>query len=83
MKVTFHTFRMGDVDDIDIYVAQPIWEWQQTDQGRWVMDNAYDLVYQTVADYAAWGHIIAIQGEIQDPKKLTEYFLRWPNTIEN
>lgn len=83
MKITFHTFRMGDVDDVDVYAAQPIYEWQQTDHGRWVMENAYDLKYYTQPDAAYWGHLVAIRGEIKDPKKLTEYFLRWPKQDES
>jgi hypothetical protein len=77
MKITFHTFSMGDVDDVDIYVAEPIYQWQQTEQGRWVMEHAHNLAYHTLADPVQWGHRIAIRGEITDPKKQTEYFLRW------
>lgn len=68
---------MGDVDDIDIYVAQPIYDWQQTAKGRWVMENAHSLTYLTQPDENYWGHRVAIRGEITDPKKITEYFLRW------
>lgn len=78
MKITFHTFRMGDVEDVDIYVAQPIYKWQQTDHGRWVMKNAYDLKYYTKSDPTSCGYQVSIRGEINDPKKITEYFLRWP-----
>ena len=83
MKIAFYTFRMGDVEDVDIYVAQPIYEWQQTDHGRWVMENAYDLKYYTGPDHQGWGYQITIRGEIRDPKKLTEYFLRWPKQDES
>ncbi len=78
MKITFHTFRMGDVEDVDVYVSAPIYEWQQTNKGRWVMENAYDLKYYTSPDPTSFGYQINIRGEIKDPKKLTEYFLRWP-----
>lgn len=67
---------MGDVDDLEIYVAQPIWEWQQTPQGKWVMENATDLAYYTHPDPSTFGHRIAIRGELEE-KKATEYFLRW------
>ena len=30
----FHQFNLGDVEDPDIYAAQPIWEWQQTEKGK-------------------------------------------------
>ena len=68
---------MGDVDDVDIYAAQPIYQWQQTEQGQWVMANANNLTYHTIPDEAMWGHRITIRGEIADPRKQTEYFLRW------
>jgi hypothetical protein len=35
-----HTIKMGDVEDPDLMVAQPIYEWQQTDVGKWVMENS-------------------------------------------
>jgi hypothetical protein len=35
-----HTIRMGDVEDPDLFVAQPIWEWQETEAGKWIMENS-------------------------------------------
>jgi len=70
---------MGDVDDVDIYVAEPIWRWQQTDQGRWVMEHAHNLTYHTMPSANSFGHNVVIRGEINDPHKITEYYLRWPN----
>ena len=78
MKITFHRFNMGDVEDVDIYVAEPIYQWQQTEQGRWVMEHAHSLTYNTQVDSMNWGYDVVIRGEINDPKQLTEYFLRWP-----
>jgi len=76
VKVIFHSFTMGDVDDVDIYVAQPIYEWQQTEQGKWVMANASDLKYYTNADPNTFGHRVTIRGELEEIKA-TEYYLRW------
>jgi hypothetical protein len=81
MKITFHAFSMGDVDDVEIYAAQPIYEWQQSDHGRWVMEHASDLRFYQHADPHTFGHRITIQGELEDAKA-TEYFLRW-NNIES
>ena len=80
MKITFHSFRMGDVDDVDIYVAQPIYEWQQTEKGKWVMAHARDLQYHTAADPSTFGYRITIRGELEE-RTATEYLLRW-NHIE-
>jgi hypothetical protein len=35
-----HEFSLSDVDDPDILAAEPIWNWQQSDSGKWVMENA-------------------------------------------
>lgn len=35
-----HCFKLGDVDDPDLYIAQPIHEWQQTEAGKYVMENS-------------------------------------------
>ena len=79
MRITFHTFQMGDVDDVDIYVAAPIYDWQHTEHGRWVMKNAQDLKYYTSADHNTFGYRVAIRGELEDGPLVTEYFLKWPN----
>ena len=68
---------MGDVEDIDIYVAQPIYEWQQTEQGRWVMKHAYNLTYHTSSDPHTFGYRIRIIGEMDQGTKLTEYLLKY------
>ena len=68
---------MGDVDDVDIYAAQPIYEWQQTEQGQWVMKHAHDLTYHVLADHDTWGHRVVIRGTLNDGPLVTEYFLRW------
>ena len=70
---------MGDVEDPEIYAAEPIWQWQQTQQGRWVMEHAHDLAYHRMQDHNIWGYRFVIRGEINDAQKITEYFLRWPN----
>ena len=39
-EVVVHTIRMGDVEDPDLMVADPIWKWQQTDEGKWAMEKS-------------------------------------------
>jgi hypothetical protein len=40
-----HTFKVHDVDDVELYAAEPIYNWQQTDAGKWVMKNAVDIYW--------------------------------------
>ena len=39
-SIIVHKFRMGDVEDPDLYAAQPLWEWQQTEMGKFVMEKS-------------------------------------------
>jgi len=77
MILEFYSFNMGDVDDVDIYMAEPIYQWQQTEQGRWVMDHAQDLTYHTRADSNTFGYRISIQGRIAPGPELTAYLLKY------
>ena len=74
---------MGDVDDIDIYVAQPIHEWQQTEQGKWVMEHANNLTYHTAPDPYTFGYRVSIRGEIAEGPHLTEYLLKYQKHDES
>jgi hypothetical protein len=42
------------------------------------MEHAHDLTYHTGADPHGFGYLISIRGTLNDPKQITEYFLRWP-----
>jgi hypothetical protein len=75
-RLALHQFRMGDVDDVEIYVAQPIYEWQQTDAGKWCMEHATNLHYLTGFDPTGFGYRVTITGDLED-KLATEFLLRW------
>lgn len=70
-----HRFTMSDVEDVEIYIAQPLYEWQQTDHGKWVMQYAKDPTYHIHADPITYGYQITVTAHIT-PKKWTEYILR-------
>lgn len=67
---------MGDVEDPEIYIAQPIYEFQQTDKGKWMMEHGQDLKYRYAMDYAAYGYKVVLYGELDD-RLATEFYLRW------
>lgn len=75
-KIVFHSFTMGDVEDPDIYVAEPIYKWQQTEQGQWVMKHCQDPKYQINPDGASWGHRVSLYGELEDQDAVF-YKLKW------
>ena len=43
--VLVHSFPMGDVEDPDLYAAGPLWDWQESEAGVWVMAHAEDKPY--------------------------------------
>lgn len=76
LRINFHSFTLGDVDDIEIHASQPIYEWQQTPQGKWVMQHAQDLAWQHQLDPNVWGYRVTVYGYLQ-PQLATEYVLRY------
>ena len=71
-----HRFRIGDVEDPDVYAAQPLWEWQNSSLGKWVMENAVDTPewrLNTGWDYM--GYTCSVTAEFED-EKITEWLLR-------
>lgn len=78
-KVVVHRFRLGDVEDPEIYAAEPIWNWQQTEAGKFVMEHAEDQpVYHQHIDHMHYGYQYAITAELEK-KKLAEFYLRFGN----
>ena len=78
-KVVVHRFQMGDVEDPDLYAAQPIHAWEQSEQGQFVMKHAIDTPeWHRQLDQFHYGHEYTIIAELE-MKKLSEFYLRWGN----
>jgi len=77
-KITVHAFLVGDVEDPDLYAAEPMWDWQQSDAGKFVMEHAIDKpTWHRNLDHAShYGYQYAIVAELET-KKLSEFYLRW------
>jgi len=75
--ICVHTFSVGDVEDPEIYAAQPIWEWQESDAGKWVMENAVEKPYYIQGpDYNSWGHRYKIMARLSEQNQ-TFWRLKW------
>ena len=69
--VCVHEIKMGDVEDPDLYVAAPIWEWQQTDAGKFIMEHAVGKPYwiqQT--DYASYHLLYRIMARLSEQNEV-------------
>jgi hypothetical protein len=75
-EVVVHEFTMGDVDDPDLYAAQPLWEWQQSEQGQWIMENSVETPsWYRIPDTLQYGYKFQVRAKLSGPR-LTEYLLR-------
>lgn len=69
--VCVHTIMMADCDDPEIHLAEPIWNWQQTEQGVWVMSHAVEApYYMQVNDFNSWTTKFSIIARLSEPNEL-------------
>lgn len=74
--VIVHEFSMGDVDDPDLYAAQPLCEWEQSEIGQWVIKNACNTpTWHRIVDHTSFGYKYQIRAKLMGPA-LTEWLLR-------
>ena len=76
-EVTVHRFTMGDVEDPDIYAAEPIIKWQNSEQGAWVMEHAIESpIWHRMVDHVSFGYTYVIRAKLKDVD-YTFYQLKW------
>jgi hypothetical protein len=77
-KVVVYRFNVGDdVDDPDLYAANPLWQWQQSDAGKFVFEHAIEIPsWHRNHNILTMGNEYIIVAELE-LKKLSEFYLRW------
>lgn len=76
-KVVVHLFSVGDAEDPDLYAAQPLYDWEKSDQGQFIMKNSISQPsWERMIDHLTWGYKYAIIAELEK-KKLSEYYLKF------
>lgn len=77
--VVVASFILGDVDDPDLYIADPIYRWQQTEAGKWVMEHAVEQPFwHRIMDPHAWGHRYDIVARLKESDEVY-WTLKWKN----
>ena len=65
--VCVHEIVMGDVEDPDLWVADPIWKWQESEAGKFIMEHAVEKPYWTRhMDHNSWGHKYRIMARLRE-----------------
>ena len=66
-KVHVDTIVLSDVEDPEIYLAEPLYKWQQTEKGKWIMEHSMPSPsYHQSIEYNTFGyryHICAYLNE--------------------
>jgi len=75
VEYVVHKIQMGDVEDPDLFVASPIYDWQQTGAGKYVMENSNPtpMWTRTIRDY---GYTYLITAYFT-PQQLTYFKLKY------
>ena len=75
--VIVHTIRMGDVEDPDLMVADPIWQWQESEAGKFIMEHAVEKPYWSRhMDFDSYGHVYRIVARLSEQHELF-WTLKW------
>lgn len=76
-EIVVHSFLMCDVEDPDLMAAQPLYEWEKSEAGQWMMRNAADTpTWYRIADPETYGYKYQIRAKLMGPA-LTEWLLRY------
>jgi hypothetical protein len=82
-KVIVHRFQMGDVEDPDLYAAQPLWEWQQSEQGQWIMERSLETpVWHRQTNPNLYHTEYAVQAWLRGID-YSFWVLKWGNSVDN
>ena len=76
-RVVVHRFQLGDVEDPDLYAAEPILDWEKSEAGMFVMEHAVDKPeWHRHLNTLTYGYEYAIIA-MMPAKKLSEFYLRF------
>ena len=68
--VVVHEFTMGDVEDPDIYAAEPLLAWQKSEAGEWVMSHSVDQPQWHRTVYAFYGYRYCITARLKEQDEI-------------
>lgn len=68
--ICVHEFTMGDVEDPDLYAGEPLWKWQNSEAGKFVMEHAVEQPYWIrQMDHSSYGYKYKIMARLSEPNQ--------------
>ncbi len=78
-NVMVHEFMLHDAEDPDLYAAEPLIKWRDSEMGTWVMEHAVESpTWYKVIDPVSYGYRYQIRARLRGPD-FTFYQLKWGN----
>jgi len=72
-----HCINMGDVEDPDLFVAEPIYNWQQSEKGKYIMEHSSPSpMWTRSTNHHTYGYEYKIKAYLT-PEQLTYYKLKY------
>lgn len=77
MKVVVHKFSVGDVEDPILYAGEPIWRWQQSEAGKWVIEHSAETPsWRRYTDLYSYGYQFVIEADLKE-EDVIYFTLKW------
>lgn len=75
--VCVYEFRIADTEDPDIIAGEPMWQWQNSEAGQFVMAHADGKPYwMRSTDYNTYGHVYRIMARLSEQNECF-WRLKW------
>lgn len=75
--VVVHRFSVGDVEDPDLYAGEPLYQWERSEMGQYIMSKALETPeWRRQVNYSTHGYEYAIIAKLYD-EDMTYFMLRW------
>jgi hypothetical protein len=77
INVIVHKFRMADVEDPQLYAAEPLYKWEHSEPGQWIMKNSIETpTWNLVPNLDIYGHEVIIKAVLK-PEDYTYWKLKY------
>ena len=77
MITVVHKIAMGDVEDPELYAAEPIIKFERTEKGQWLHEHSYkEMVFNIRPNPETYGWMVVISAWLNE-RDLTFYKLKW------
>jgi hypothetical protein len=77
ITIVAHEFRIGDVEDPDLWAGEPLWKWQQTEEGQWIMNHATETpIWNRSIDQSYMGYKYTVTAKLS-PRDYTYWSVKW------